>query len=270
MKGILLFAIAGLFGSLYAADEPPIWNHNPQADNGPLNWGDVTIPFGTCGKKNRGAFVEVGKRQTPVNITGALSAELPTLKFNYKATPFEVENTGHVVEVPYEAGSFLVIDNGSLAERFEVVQFHFHAPSEHTVNGKQFDMELHIVHRNAWGDLAVVGVLLRKGGNPSDLIDRIMTNAPLTEGANEVEHEDLNVLRLLPQKRGYYTYSGSLTTPPCSEGVHWIVLVEPVNISQFALNTLHNIVSQFHDYGGYPNNNRPVLPVNGRTIFKSK
>jgi carbonic anhydrase len=148
------------------------------------------------------------------------------------------------------------------------LQFHFHAPSEHTVNGQFAAAELHLVHRNALLDLAVVGVLVNVGSPVNIVIDTILRNAPIEEGEIELRGS-VNAKNILPRfDRGYYTYSGSLTTPPCSEGVRWFVLREPVFVSQAAIDHLHEVIAEFPGYDGFPNNNRPVRPLNGRVILK--
>lgn len=243
------------------------WNHDPASAIGPTRWGTVAFPFATCGSElPPGGFTEVGRKQSPVDIAGAQSALLPPPIYAYGNTPFTVENTGHVVEVPYAAGSRLVLG----LDVFDLVQFHFHAPSEHTVNGRPADMELHLVHRNALGNLAVIGVLLQVGPRPNPLIEEIFANAPTTEGAKELHGRTLNALELLPRNPfGFWTYSGSLTTPPCSEGVKWTVLKNPVNVSQATVDRFRAIIAAFPGYEGFGANNRPVAPLNGRAVLSN-
>jgi carbonic anhydrase len=242
------------------------WNHDPESPVGPPTWGTVTFPFATCGSVLPGTpFTEVGKKQSPIDITGAQAALLPPPLYRYGNTPFEVENTGHVVEVPYAPGSNLVIG----FDVFELVQFHFHTDSEHAVNGRKSPMELHLVHRNALGNLAVVGVLLEVGPRPNPLIEEIFANAPIKAGATvSVEGRSLNALELLPRNAAsFWTYSGSLTTPPCSEGVKWTVLKNTVQVSQATVERYRKIVAEFPGYNGFPRNNRVVTPLNGRAIL---
>jgi carbonic anhydrase len=137
-------------------------------------------------------------------------------------------------------------------ERYKLVQFHFHTPSEHRLHGEQFPMELHFVHRNALGELAVVGVFLREGAaNP--LIQQIW-DAVSSEAGGQIDPEDL-----LPQNREYYRYAGSLTTPPCTEGVRWHVLTEPVELSAAQVDEFRAI---------FPLNARPIQPLNGRPVLE--
>ena len=205
---------------------------------------------------------------TPVNIETANTVEalLAPLGFRYHATPLDVENTGHVIEVPYETGSYLRA-GPSLLDQYQLVQFHFHAPSEHTIDGKSYAAELHLVHANTLGDLAVVGVLLdaQPDGNPA--LDQVITNAPNGVTTSTFEGVSVNARSLLPHDRSYFAYTGSLTTPPCTESVRWFVMTHPVPLSNFSADYLHLLNSMFPGYEGYRNNNRPVAPLNGRKIL---
>ncbi|HET9596277.1 MAG TPA: carbonic anhydrase family protein [Anaeromyxobacteraceae bacterium] len=248
------------------------WNHDPASPIGPTFWGTVTFPFATCGSANapgfaQATFVEVGKKQSPVDIVNAQPAALPAPFYVYGNTPFEVENTGHVIEVPYAAGSSLRIGT----DTFNLVQFHFHTDSEHTVNGRPSPMEVHLVHQNALGNLAVVGILLEVGPNPNLLIEEIFANAPVLAGTTvAVEGRTLNARDLLPRNAAsFWTYSGSLTTPPCSEGVKWTVLKNTVQVSQRTVDRFKAIVAAFPGYGGFKQNNRPVRPLDGRAILSN-
>lgn len=243
-----------------------VWNHDPASSMGPDHWGSLAFPFATCGAGNP-TFVEVGRKQTPVDIVieETVAAALPEIAFHYRDTHFNVENTGHVVEVPYAPGSAIRVGH----DTYELLQFHFHAPSEHTINGHFAAAELHLVHRNNLLDLAVVGVLVEVGYPVNSVIDYILRNAPQEEGEVDL-HGKVNAKDVLPKGKGYYNYSGSLTTPPCSEGVRWFVLKQPVFVSEEAIHHLHEIIGEFPHYGGFSNNNRPVRPLNGRVILNRK
>jgi carbonic anhydrase len=258
----LLTAGASMFSVTLASAQA--WNHNPASAIGPNQWGSLSFPFATCGA-GVPTFVEVGQKQSPINIDTAttIATGLPALAFHYRDTPYVVENTSHNVEVPYESGSGIRVGQ----DTYGLSQFHFHAPSEHMVNGQLADAELHLVHRNSLLDNAVVGVLLRVGAPVNAEIEQILFDAPFAEGDIERNGLFITAKDLLPQGKGYYTYSGSLTTPPCSEVVRWFVLKEPVFVSQGTIDRLHQIISAFPDYGGFPNNNRPVRPLNGRAIL---
>jgi len=268
-KSNLAFA-ALLIALAWPAGAQVAWNHDPAAAIGPSFWGTVTFPFATCGSRVETpaglVFTEVGRKQSPVDIINAQAAALPPPLFFYGNTPFEVENTGHVVEVPYAPGSKLVIG----LDTYDLIQFHFHAPSEHKVNGRLADMELHLVHRNALLNLAVVGVLLQVGPRPNPVIEEIFRVAPDAPGAAALEGRTLNALEVLPRNPfSFWTYSGSLTTPPCSEGVKWTVLKNPVNVSQATVDRFRSIIANFPNYGGFDANNRPVTPLNGRAILSN-
>jgi len=194
---------------------------------------------------------------------------LPQIDFRYNTTAFEVENTGHVVEVVYDPGSSIRL-GWSVTDVYQLVQFHFHSPSEHTINGTQYDAELHLVHQNVLGQLVVVGVLLSKSNTaPAGIFDDILMTAPASVGTGTIAGTFLNANSLLPEDQDYFTYAGSLTTPPCTEGVRWFVMQTPVQVSAYVIQQLHLLASQFPGYNGYANNNRPVNLLNGRTILST-
>jgi len=255
--------IASLLGLAQVSRAQP-WNQDPESDIGPGMWGELTPGFRTCGSEIDGlpGFQETGRRQSPIDISSPTRTKLPNLMFFYDETAFEIENTGHVIEVPYEAGSELRVGG----EIFTLNQFHFHAPSEHTINGRHADMEVHLVHTDSLGNNAVVGVLLDVGANPNALIEEIFANAPTDEGHVDVGGS-IDAKGLLPGSRGYYTYAGSLTTPPCTEGVRWFVLRRRVQVSQETVDFFHQVIGEFPEYDGFEQNNRPVRPSNGRVIL---
>ena len=242
------------------------WNHNPVSPIGPLHWGTVTPSYATCGDKNTG---EVGMKQSPVDIVPGNAVPtffFPPL-FNYKQTPLTIENTGHYVEVPYKPNSYVAVGSQP-TDVYQLAQFHFHAPAEHTINGVHYDAELHLVHTNDIGETAVIGVLLNSSAAGLPIFDTIMASSPTSPGEVELSQE-VNVFDLLPFSKGFYRYEGSLTTPPCSESVQWFLMQDPVPITPSALARLHSVISMFPNYAGYPNNNRPVASQNGRAVLKS-
>jgi len=174
----------------------------------------------------------------------------------------------HVVEVPVEPGSSIRLGQ----DVYQLLQFHLHAPSEHTVDGTLAAAELHLVHRNALLDLAVVVVMVQvapPGVAGNAAIEKILTQAPEAAGEEVDLGGLLNPKDVLPQQMGYYTYSGSLTTPPCSEGVRWFVLKNPVFVSQTAIDRFHEVIKLFPGYNGFVDNNRPVRPLNGRAVLRT-
>ncbi len=222
------------------------WSY--EGDGGPSHWGTLSKMFTMCAK---------GKQQSPIDITGASdSPSLPSLEFNYKTTPLKIKNNGHAVQIDYEEGSHLKIGD----QTYKLLQFHFHSPSEHKLNGKSFDMEMHLVHRNKLGQLAVVGVFMKKGAeNP--FIKKLWELFPKTKDKVNTSKDLVNVLNGLPNKKSYYSYSGSLTTPPCSEGVKWMVLETPIEVSG---KQIAEFKAVFTDTA------RPVQPLNERKLFLRK
>jgi len=225
----------------------PHWSY--AGETGPEHWGSEDPAFATCG---------TGKHQSPINIEKAQGKDLPALKFDYKDTPLKVTDTGHSFQVNADSGS------GGLTvgdDHYDFVQMHFHEPSEERVHGKQFPMVVHIVHKNAKGELAVVAVLIR-AGKANKFLRPIFDNFP-AQGTAETNVADktINVGGLLPEHHGYYTFDGSLTTPPCSENVRWFVLKTTVEASE----------AQLKQFGArYAHNNRPTQPLNGRVIEETK
>jgi carbonic anhydrase len=246
------------------AQTTPPWNHDPASPIGPLHWG--TIGYPVCGS---------GMGQSPVNIDTSAVTRLngPPLLINYERSELGIENTGHVVEVPIPAGVTDTLRIGN--DAYQLVQYHFHAPSEHQVNGRPADVEGHFVHQNSQGDTAVVGIFFRTGADPNPLLDKILLSAPVTAG-DAVTVGEASPAELFPGAGGpagrhrdagsFYTYTGSLTTPGCTEGVRWFVLADGGHVSHAAVRRFHFVISRFPNYGGYPNNNRPVQPLNGRVI----
>jgi carbonic anhydrase len=261
-----LFAVVTAVLTLSSLASSQVWNHDPASPIGPLHWGNVAPSDATCGDSITG---EVGTKQSPIDIVpaNALMASFSAPLFKYQPTPLKIENTGLYVEVLYDPTSYLSVGSQP-TDLYQLVQFHFHAPSEHTINGIRYDAELHLVHTNSIGETAVVGVLLSSSAAGLPIFDTIMANAPTSPGEMEL-HEEVNVLDLLPFRRGFYRYAGSLTTPACSESVQWFLLKNPVLITPGALANLHSLIHLFPNYGGYPNNNRPVANQNGRTVLKS-
>lgn len=213
---------------------------------GPAKWGSLEKGFVLC---------KLGATQSPIDIpdADARKGDLAPLLFNYKPSPLKIVDNGHTIQVDYAPGSFITV----AGKRYELVQFHFHRPSEEKINGKSHDMVAHLVHRDPDGKLAVVAVLLDEG-KESRFIKTLWDNLPQEKGKQKVvEAVKINAVELLPENKGYYTFTGSLTTPPCSESVTWYVLKTPVQISADG-------IARFAR--SYPMNARPVQPLNGRDI----
>jgi carbonic anhydrase len=232
--------------STSAQQTPPHWSYS--GDEGPNEWGKLDSTYAACSN---------GKTQSPIDIKGAQKADLPVLKFEYNAVPLKIIDNGHTIQVDYPAGSTLIAGK----KVYMLQQFHFHHPSEEHVNGRAYDMVVHLVHADAEGHLAVVAVFLKKGkANP--LIDLVWQNLPTEKGkAVDVSGVTLNAKDLLPADYGYYTYSGSLTTPPCSEGVTWYVLKKPAALSESQVTAFAKL---------YPAVARPIQAANGRVILETQ
>jgi carbonic anhydrase len=226
----------------------PHWAY--AGEGGPPAWGQLAPGFAAC---------KTGQAQTPIDLhASAPKGKLSPIAFDYKPAPLLVRNNGHTIQVDNTAPSSIVVGPAP-DDKYDLAQFHFHTPSEHSVDGKLYDGELHFVHKNAAGKLAVVGVLLKKGAeNP--ILAPIWKAAPaeLTPDAVPVAGVTIDIAKLLPAQRGYFTYSGSLTTPPCTEGVRWFVLAQPQEISEAQL-------TRFRELTHGPTN-RPVQPDNGRQV----
>lgn len=256
---ILVFAfvfVIGLVGckpSEKPAEKPPEVKHEIHwgytGEGAPANWGKLKPEFALCG---------TGQSQSPIDFDKTYKTTLDPIQFAYKQTPLKVVNNGHSVQVNVEPGSMATIDG----QEYELQQFHFHAPSEHTVKGNFYDMEMHLVHKNQKGDIAVLGVMMKKG-KPNKVIQVIWDNiAPEIDKENVVSGISVDAVSLVPNDKSAYHYYGSLTTPPCSEGVNWTVFKTPIEVSE-------EQVQAFKTLMGF-DNNRPVQPVNKRFILESK
>jgi len=241
--GLATMASAGAL----ASDASHHWSYSDRS--GPSHWAELDSKFADCGR---------GKAQSPIDIrTTALRGErLPALVFDYRPGPLHIIDNGHSIQVDVEPGSSLRVGDHS----YRLVQFHFHHPSEERINGEASDMDVHLVHRDAEGHLAVVAVLV-KVGEANSTVDALWDHLP-REKEREADFKDVsvNAAALLPADRGYFTYTGSLTTPPCSEGVRWIILKSPSTLSRAEIETFAS---------HYPNDARPVQKLNGRQVLVS-
>jgi len=246
------FAALALGASLSALAQAPAhtahWGY--EGNNGPLNWHKLDEAYKTCAD---------GKEQSPIDIRGAhLDKKLPPIEFHYIAGGVTVVNNGHSIQVNVHPGSYIQVG----PDRYDLVQFHFHHPSEEAVKGKLSDLSVHLVHKSADGKLAVVGVRMNEDINtPNALLASIWQHMPKEEGKSEDVSELVNPVGLLPTDHGYWTFPGSLTTPPCSEGVRWFVMEEPMTIGKDQLQTFTRL---------YKMNTRPLQPIHGRKILANE
>jgi len=215
---------------------------------GPNHWGDLKPEFAPC--KN-------GHRQSPIDIRNAQKADLPPIQFDYKPSPLHIIDNGHTIMINYAPGSFMSVGE----KKYALKQFHFHRPSEEKFNGKGYDMVVHLVHADQGGQLAVVAVLLQKGAD-NQLVHELWKDIPKEKETEEsLDTIQIDVTALLPSDRGYYTFPGSLTTPPCSENVMWYVLKHPMSVST-------SEIKQFSKL--YRNDARPTQSLYDRVVLESK
>ena len=216
-----------------------------EGDASPKNWSKLNKKFFMCNN---------GNNQSPINLTGFTEAKLPLIEFHYHLISTEILDNGHTEQVSVQGGSGIVIDG----IYFELKQFHFHTPSENNINGKVFPLEAHFVHANKEGHLAVIAVMFEEGA-VNEALKELWVNIPTHTG--EHHHIDAKHLdALLPEDRDYYRFNGSLTTPPCTEGVRWLVMKKSVTLSKEQIEIFAKIM--------HKHNNRPLQPTNARMILK--
>ena len=214
-----------------------------EGTHGPEHWGSLDPGFAVC---------STGREQSPIDLTDAEPGALSEIGFDYAPSPISILNNGHTIQVNYEPGSGIVLGG----TRYELDQFHFHHRSEHTVDGADFPLEMHLVHASADGGLAVVGVFLAEGG-VNEALAPVFGQMPDESGPAAMVEGTVDASALLPARRTTWRYPGSLTTPPCSEGVSWLVMTEPVTASREQIEAFRVL---------FPGNNRPVQPLNGRRL----
>jgi carbonic anhydrase len=224
------------------ADDGVHWAY--EGEHGPEHWGGLSPDFIQC---------KVGVNQSPIDIIDTIEAELPAIVLDYTSNTTELTNNGHTAQVNVEPGNFLRVEG----EVFELLQFHIHAPSEHWVNGEQSILEVHYVHRNSEGQLAVVAALHKEGDDDARLAPYIDV-IPLEAGTSVPFVVSLSDFPIVTWDKDYYHYNGSLTTPPCSEGVRWYVLKEQRSISQKRRDVFNRLIGD-DARGPQPINARPVL-----------
>ena len=230
--------------TVFASEAGVHWAYS--GDGGPQHWGELSEEFSTC---------DDGEMQSPINIVQTAEVRLNPIEFNYQDTSVYVLNNGHTIQLHYAAGSILSIGE----KTFSLKQVHFHSPSENRVYGRSFPMEAHFVHADDNGKLLVVSLMFVVG-RPNKALDPIWQATPsLANSDMIIPCSKVNVSDLLPNNSTYFAFEGSLTTPPCTEGVQWIVLKQPVEASMPQLKKLRAILDG--------KNNRPVQPTNGRDIY---
>ncbi len=242
-KNIQLGVFGGfliLSGSTYASSEKPHWSY--EGHTGPSQWAHLDDAYSACGK---------GHEQSPIDLRWKQPQTNHSIEFHYEATRAKIVDNGHTIQINLEPGSKVSLNGSS----YDLLQFHFHTQSEHTLSGKHLPLEAHFVHKNEKGQLAVVGVMF-KVGKSNPWIEELWDHIPHQKNVESVMSEKtFHPEHLLPKKLTHYHYQGSLTTPPCSEGVNWNVLNTPLELSQKQLDTFQKLYSE---------NNRPVQQVHMR------
>ena len=230
-----------------AALSPRLSKHwSYEGDTGPANWGKINPDWAKCGN---------GMRQSPIDLRDGMKVDLEQITFDYHQSGFNVVDNGHTIQVAVGFGNYITVQNRS----YELVQFHFHRPSEERINGRGTEMVVHLVHKDAEGRLAIVAVLLERGAQNS-MIQTVWNNLPLEKNDTVTPSVTLDVNQILPAGRDYFTFMGSLTEPPCSEGVLWLVMKQPMPASPAQMALFSRL---------YPLNARPTQPGGGRVVKES-
>lgn len=219
-----------------------------EGEAGPTNWATLSTGYADC----------AGNHQSPIDLTAAAAQDMANLVFHYQPSRISIKNNGHTIEVGYDPGSSIELDG----HRYKLLQFHFHAPSEHTINGRPAAAELHLVHEIEDGSLpagskAVVGVMIQEGAeNPA--FATVWDNLYVATATAQTADGEVNAAEMLPAVQTTYRYPGSLTTPPCTENVAWNVMTEPIEMSQAQIDSFRGVFEGA--------NNRPLQPINDREL----
>lgn len=241
LNSVILSLIATAGAGTASAEE---WSY--KGETGPDKWSELDAKYAMC---------SMGRNQSPIDLGGFVEADLEPLVLDYKSQAAGIVNNGHTVQVNYTSGSTLAVDGHT----FELKQFHFHSPSENHINGESFPMEAHLVHADEDGNLAVVAVMFEER-DPNPLLTELWKALPAQAETENDLPEGLSVEQMLPSDSDYFRFNGSLTTPPCSEGVWWLVLKQPATASKAQ-------VEQFSKTIGFANN-RPIRSVYARPVLR--
>jgi carbonic anhydrase len=221
-----------------------VWSY--EGELGPANWSKINVDWAKCG---------MGNRQSPIDLRDGIKVNLEQIGFDYHPSSFNEVNNGHTIQVTVGGGNFITVGN----QTYELQQFHFHRPSEEKINGKGTEMVMHLVHKSAEGKFAIIAVLLERG-QPHGLMQTIWDNLPLEKQEVVAPSIVIDPKDALPEKREYFTYMGSMTEPPCTEGVLWLVFKQPRQASPAQMALFSRL---------YPLNARPVQSTAGRMIKES-
>jgi carbonic anhydrase len=221
-----------------------VWSY--EGELGPANWSKINVDWAKCGS---------GNRQSPIDLRDGIKVNLEQIGFDYHPSSFNEVNNGHTIQVTVGGGNFITVGN----QTYELQGFHFHRPSEERINGKGTEMVMHLVHKSYDGKIAIIAVLLERG-QPHSLMQTIWDNLPLEKQEVVSPSIVIDPMDALPEKREYFTYMGSLTEPPCTEGVLWLVFKQPRQASPAQMALFSRL---------YPLNARPVQSTSGRMIKES-
>ena len=244
MKKLLLTASVLLVSGCANTGGGAHWGYS--GHEGPEYWGQLNSEFTACSS---------GKNQSPVNLTGFIEADLEPIDIHYQIGGNEVLNNGHTIQVNYAPGSEIIVDG----HEFELKQHHFHTPSENHINGKSYPLEVHFVHADKDGNLAVIAVMFTEG-EENEALAQTWGFLPEKAGDKYRLSSSVSAEAILPSNQDYYRFNGSLTTPPCSEGVRWLVMKEPVTASKTQIEKFARLIK-------HPNN-RPVQRINARPVLQ--
>ena len=242
LTAVLLLACTAV--SAAAHGDHTHWGYT--GHDSPESWGNLSEEFRLC---------STGKNQSPVNITETVSGRLPAIQVNYRPSAVEVENNGHTIQVNYPEGGNTLTVNG---RTYTLKQFHFHVPSENQIKGRTFPMEAHFVHLDENKQPLVLAVLY-EAGRTNNRLSSIWNAMPMTAGKVKLD-QPFNASSLLPRNLQYYRFAGSLTTPPCTEGVSWLVLKTYDHIDQAQAGKFTRAIGS--------HNSRPVQPLNARVVIE--
>lgn len=234
-------------GAGKAADALVLGDWTYEGPAGPERWAQLKPEYAACGQ---------GKRQSPIDVRGGIKVQLEPVLFDYQKPGFSVIDNGRTVRVHVAPGNFIEV----MGRRYELTHAQFHKPSEVRIEGRVFDMSIHLIHRDAQGRQALIAVMLERG-DAHPAIQSVLNNLPLEKGVDLPARVPLDLMSLLPADQRYATFMGSMTTPPCQEGVLWMVMKTPISVSEHQLAVFSHL---------YPMNARPVQPSHGRLIKESE
>ena len=245
---IFFFSFTSNFFAQVKNDSLHVVHWSYTGETGPAHWSELNPADSLCG---------CGHEQSPVDISNTFKSKLDKIKFNYKPSEINLVNNGHTIQLIYTKGSSAII-NG---KKFNLIQFHFHIPSEHTINGMHYNMELHLVHQDEKGEIAVIGVFF-KIGSFNKTLQILIDNLPKEINLPIVNQKlEINAYDFIPKNQIYYHYFGSLTTPPCTEKINWNIFKSPIQASVKQINQLKSLMGE---------NSRPVQKLNDRFLLESE